>query len=214
MGTEITNFLQVCFSGANLPASILLTLSLLYSLLAIIAGLDLDILDFDLDLDSEPDFASAVGAGFVVLRFLNLGRVPLMLWVGIFSVCWWATSVLFDRLLDDPAHRETLMYAFQYSIRNIAVGLIATKVMTHPLRDKFDVKEPNRVEDLLGRECVVTTSEVTDSFGQAEVSAEASPLRLNVRTHGEPLCKGDVAVIVDFDKQESLYFVQKPEKED
>jgi hypothetical protein len=214
MGTEITEFLQVCFSGANLPASILLTLSLLYSLLAILAGLDLDFLDFDLDMDSEPDFASAVGAGFVVLRFLNLGRVPFMLWVGIFSVCWWLTSVLFDRLLDDPTHREILMHAFQYSVRNIAVALIATKIMTHPLRDKFDVKEPNRAQDLLGRECVVTTSEVTDSFGQAEVSAEASPLRLNVRTTGEPLCKGDVAVIVDFDRENNLYFVQKPEKED
>jgi hypothetical protein len=214
MGTEITNFLQVCFSGANLPASVLLTLSLLYSLLAIVSGLDLDILDFDLDMDTEPDLASAVGVGFVVLRFLNLGRVPFMLWVGVFSVCWWMTSVLFDRLLDNPETRETLAVAFQYGVRNLAVGLLATKVMTPPLRDKFDVKEPNRAQDLMGRECVVTTSEVTDSFGQAEVSTEASPLRLNVRTRGETLRKGDVAVIVDFDKEKTFYFVRKPENED
>jgi hypothetical protein len=124
---------------------------------------------------------------------------------------------LLDRLVDNPEYRETLFYAIQFGIRNLAVSLVATKILTHPLRDKFDVKEPNRVQDLLGRECIITTSEVTDSFGQAEVAAEGAPLRLNVRTQETSrdtlLTKGDIAVLVGFDKEKSVYFVGKPETE-
>jgi hypothetical protein len=214
MWTEISDFLTVCFSGANLPASILLVVILFYCLLAILAGLDLDFLDFDLDADAEPDLGEALGLGFVVLRFLNIGRVPLMIWMGAFATCYWMASLLFDRLVDDPQHRETLSYAVQYGIRNFAVGLIAAKVVTQPLRGKFDIKEPNRVEDLIGRRCVITTSEVTESFGQAEVTAEATPLRLNVRSREAKLAKGDVAVILDFDKAQNIYFVGEPETEE
>jgi hypothetical protein len=132
-----------------------------------------------------------------------------MIWGGVFTLSFWTVSILFDRLVDDRECREQLFYAVQYAVRNLAVAVVATKIFTHPLRDKFAAREPNRAVDLIGQECTVTTSEVTDSFGQAEYAAEAAPLRLNVRTKEGPLSKGDIAVIVGFDKEKNIYFVRK-----
>ena len=220
MWTEASDFLLICFSGANLPASVLLVAMILYCLVAIVVGLDFDLgidVDVDLDIDADADFdidadpsvGSTLGLGFVVLRFFNIGRVPLMMWGAMFAVCYWMISMAFDRLVDDRECREQLLYAVQYGIRNLALAVVATKIFTHPLRDRFAAKEPNRVVDLMGQECVIKTTEVSDSFGQAEYTTEASPLLLNVRAKEAPLSKGDVAVIVGFDKEKSVYFVRK-----
>ena len=218
MWTEASDFLLICFSGANLPASVLLVAMILYCLVAIVVGLDFDLgIDVDLDIDADADFdidadpsvGSTLGLGFVVLRFFNIGRVPLMMWGAMFAVCYWMISMAFDRLVDDRECREQLFYAVQYGIRNLAVAMVATKIFTHPLRDRFSAKEPNRLVDLMGQQCAITTTEVTDSFGQAEYTTEATPLRLNVRAKETPLSKGDIAVIVGYDKEKRVYFVKK-----
>jgi hypothetical protein len=213
MWAELTGFLQVCFTGACLPASVVLLLAMLYWLLAIVAGLDLDLFDFDLDLNSEPDLDASLSVGFVVLRFLNIGRVPLVVWCSAFAVGYWLITLLFDRLADDPESRASLFYAAQYTVRNVALGVLLTKLVTQPLRDKFEPVEPNRAEDLIGRRCQITTSEVTPAFGQAHVPTEAAPLLLNVRVRETPLAKGEPAVIVDFDPEKNVYFIEKAQPE-
>jgi hypothetical protein len=226
MMAEVTQYLQTCFSGANLPASSLLVLVMVYWLMLILAGLDLDFLNFDLDVDADADvdmdidgvdgdghLSDTVGIGFVVLRFFNIGRVPIMVWVSIFAITYWLLSVVLDRFLDDEGRRTELFYAVQYGVRNFAVAVVLTKIFTQPLRGKFDPSEPNKPEDLIGKKCVVTTTDVTQSFGQAQYETEAAPLLLNVRTREKPLAKGDVAVIVDHDAEENIYFVTKANSE-
>jgi hypothetical protein len=213
MWAELVSFLQVCFTGACLPATVLLLLVMLYWLLAIVAGLDLDFFDFDLDVDGTADVESTLGLGFVVLRFFNIGRMPLIIWLSIFALTYWLASMLFDRLLDDPIHREELLYAFQFGIRDLAISLAATKLFTHPLRDKFEPVEPNPPEELIGKQCVITTVEATEAFGQAQVKAEGAPLLLHVRTQEAVLAKGDMAVIVGFDSKKNTYFVKKADPE-
>lgn len=215
MWEQIEAFIDTCFSGAPLPASVLLFMALCYWILAILVGLDFDLFDFDVDadLDAESGLHSLFGLGFLVLRFFNIGRVPLMIWGSVFVVLYWLTSMLLDRLMDDPATREQMLYAVQHGIRNFVVAMLATKFVTHPLRDKFEAREPNRPEDLIGRTCVVLTSEVTESFGQAEVQAEGAPLKLNVRTQVAALTKGDVAIIVGFDAEHNLYSIEPTDPE-
>ena len=213
MWAQLASFLQTCFTGACLPASIVLLLALLYWLLAIVAGLDWDLFDFDLDLNSEPDLDTSLSVGLVVLRFLNIGRVPLVVWASVFAIAYWLVTLLLDRLADDPETRTSLFYAAQYTVRNLAIGVLAAKVLTQPLRDKFEPVEPNRAEDLIGRPCQITTSQVTSTFGQAQVPTEAAPLLLNVRVRETPLAKGEPAVIVDFDPEKNVYFIEKAQPE-
>jgi hypothetical protein len=111
-----------------------------------------------------------------------------------------------DRLLDNVYHpelRETWFYAIQWTIRNFAIALVLTKLFTQPLRGKFDAEEPNAAADLIGQSCRIVTSEVNERFGQAEYATEGAPLKLNVRTRRAELTKGDAAVIVDFDPEQT-----------
>lgn len=213
MMVELANYLQLCFSGANLPASILLIVVGFYWLLSIVTGLDLDFLDISLDLDADGALDSASGLGFVVLRFLNIGRVPLMLWISVFAVAYWLVSMLFSQLLDSPAADQATMLAAQLSLRNLAIVVVFTKLLTQPLRGKFDVVEPNRAIDLMGQECQITSSEVTDKFGQALFTTDGAPLILPVRTREQSLAKGDRAVIVEYDAEGEVYFVTRVSSE-
>ena len=77
----------------------------------------------------------------------------------------------------------------------------------------FSPLNPNRPRDLIGTNCVITTSEVTETFGHAQHEAQGAPLLLNVRTTAGPLAKGDLAVIVAFDPHQRVYFVEKSDQE-
>ena len=83
-----------------------------------------------------------------------------------------------------------------------------TKIITQPLRGRFDPVEPNKAEDLVGQTCVVTTSEVTKTFGEAKLATEGAPLRLKVRNGDGTLHKGDFAVIVEVAPEDNTYFVE------
>ena len=210
----VWDYLEICFSGANLPATALLILAIMYWLAAILAGLDFEFLDFDFDFDGNADLGEGVGMGAVLLRSLNLGSVPLAIWGSVLALSWWLISMLLDRFLDDPAVREDWFYALQYTVRNLALAVLMTKIVTQPLRGRFEAEEPNPAAKLLGTRCVVSTREVTDRFGQAEYETEAAPLKINVRARGETMLrKGDSALIVDYDAEKNIYFVESEESE-
>ncbi len=202
-------FLHSCFSWPTWPATALLLCVCLYWVLIMVGAVGLDFLDIDLDLDLDADIdagASILQLGFLPLRFLNIGSVPTMLWVSVFALTFWLTSRLWNSPLPHPN--------FNWSadsmaiLRDAGVAMMLTKFITQPLRGRFDPVEPNRAEDLIGKTCVVTTSEVTDDFGEAELSTDGAPLRLKVRHSAGNLHKGDLAVIVDFETEGNLYFVE------
>lgn len=93
------------------------------------------------------------------------------------------------------------------------LAVLVTKVVTNPLRGKFSVKEPNTLEELLGRECTITV-DTTEKHGQANVPSDGAPLLLNVRTHEGTLTKGTTVRIVDFDQETHLYYVSNSDLEE
>ena len=56
----------------------------------------------------------------------------------------------------------------------------------------------------------ITTSEVTDTFGQMEIKLENEPeMRINVRTNpGESLARGDAAKIISFNNSNGTFLVE------
>jgi len=198
--------LQAYFSGPMLIPSGLLALACVYWLFVILGAFDIDLFDFDLDFDV--DDGSALDLGLVPLRFLNLGDIPIMIWGSLFSLSFWFVAALtFNQWADRAAENP-----WSIVLGSGFIALIATKLLTNPLRGKFTTKPPNTVEDMLGRECRLT-AETTDTFGQAEVTTDAAPLRLNVRTHEGTLAKGTTVRIVDFDQEKHVYFVSGSEGE-
>ena len=82
-----------------------------------------------------------------------------------------------------------------------------TKIITQPLKGRFYPVEPNKAEDLVGATCIVTTSEVTTTFGEAELTTEGAPLRLNVRSSEAGIAKGCEVVLVEHDAETNTWQV-------
>lgn len=206
-------FIEGCFSWPSYPATLFLLLVCAYWMLVMIGALDLEFLDlgfldFDLDADIDTD-VSVLQFGFVPLKWLNLGSVPTMLWVSVFAIAAWMTSRLFNSPTPHPSF--DWLADGQAILRDTGIAVFFTKCVTQPLRGRFDPVEPNRALDLIGTTCIVTTSEVTASFGEAEYTTDGAPLKLTVRAVEQPLAKGDAALIVDFDSEQNLYLVKHAE---
>ena len=164
-------FIEGCFSWPSLPATVLLLLVCGYWCLVILGALDMDVLDFDLDIDLDADVdASILQVGFIPLKWLNIGSVPTMLWLSVFSLTGWMAS----RLMNSPTSHVNLDLATDglAILRDMGIAVFLTKCLTQPLRGRFDPKEVNLAKDLIGGICKVTTSEVTESFGEAEYSTD------------------------------------------
>jgi len=195
-------FLEHCLEWPTLPFSVVLIITLFYWLLVIFGLFDLDF--FDIDLDWDVDTSSPISVGFVSLKFLNIGNVPVMLWGTCFAFTGWMLSMQLDH---DPA--PMLLKDISMALaRNVGLALLATKLLTNPLRGRFDPKQPNRVQDLLGQTCTITSKQVSQRFGQAKVDVGAAPLLLNVRCDVDTLKKGDSAILADYSETEHVYYVQ------
>ena len=195
---------QVSLSFPALPFTVLLGLVVIYWIVVILSGLGGDLLDIDLDFDPDTH-ASLADWGMLGIRWFNLGDVPLMVWVSVLAMSSWLISVTFDRHLTDASTLTIIMV----SIRNLGLGMLAAKVMTQPLKGKLKHSEPNPAEKMIGRQGIVTTSEVTTAFGQVECAiVDGAPLKLNVRTLEGAVAKGTTVEIVDYAPAERIYFVK------
>ena len=199
------DILHQWFSWPTLPFSILLSAVVAYWLLVILGAFDLDFLDFDMDLDPGLDgHESVFDWGLVGLRWFNLGDVPVMVWVSAFVLPAWLASTTFDKGLTDPTTKQIAIAV----LRDVGIGLVAAKIITTPLKGKLKLVEPNMVEDMIGRSCVITSLEATPDFGQAQCQAEGAPLMLNVRAVEGAIPKGERAEIVDYSAEQRVYFVR------
>jgi hypothetical protein len=175
---------------------------------------------FDIDLDAGADAGADAGevghdtGGLFhgALRFLNVGDVPLMIIVSFFIVSMWVMSLVGNRYLPQLLGFEPgALVAVIWFVPNVILSVLLVKVLTMPLRKvfrSFKTGLETRTQ-IVGKTCVITTSEVTSKFGQAEFVIEnGPPIRLNVRADPkEQLGKGDIAFVVSHTPQGDTYEV-------
>ena len=205
----MSELVQTAFSPTVMAATVLLLVVALYWLVAVVGGLGFDFLDLDLDFDGDFDadttFDTVMSVGAVTLRFLNIGQLPVNIWVSCFALAFWLISMLWR----SPEEPTEVLVIIGVIVRNGAVALLPTKLITQPLRGKFEPIEPEEAESLIDRVGIVTTAEVTRGGGQARFKSEASPLLLNVRTAQTVLAKGEQVRIVDYDPTAHVYTVER-----
>lgn len=202
---QLTTYFEQCFTMPILPATVLMLLILGYSCLVLLGALDFELFDVDFDVDADADLDAISSAGFVTLKFLNLADVPIMVWLSIYGIVWWALSTMlwfwWDAHSLDPS---TGLLA----VRNVAGSVLLTKLMTNPLAKVF-AKPPNqRPQDLIGKECEISTHTANTDFGQARFKTNAAPLLLDVRATDREMAKGEIALIVDYDPEAKVHYVE------
>ena len=205
----MSELIETAISPTVVPATVLLLLVALYWAIAVFSGLGLDLLDFDLDFDADFDtdssLESIMSAGAITLRFLNIGQLPINLWGSVFAIAFWTISMLWR----SPEQATAIFGIATIVVRNGAVALLPTKLLTQPLRGKFEPIEPEAAEELIDSIGVVTTAEVSPGGGQARFASAASPLLLNVRSAQTVLAKGEQVRIVNCDPTTHIYTVER-----
>lgn len=192
------------------PASLVM-FTLIYWVLVILGGAGMEMFEFDLDADADVDLdvngplAAGASWGLVVLRFLNLGAVPVMVWMTIFSVTFFAISYFWN----NPAYSASFWATTQVVVRNFVLAVAASKLLTQPLVGKLAVKQSAKSASLVGKSCTIVSYEANEDSGQASVRSDGAPFLIHVRTDGETLKKGDAAVITDYQSDGSLFLVTR-----
>ena len=209
----MTELLQESLLFYNLPITVGFVLVLLFWTITIVGVVDVDALepDFDMDADSEVDLnGTTFGVG--LMRFFNLGEIPLMVLLSVLIALVWAGAVALNYHFNTG---HSYLVAGGLFVGNGLVSLFLTKLLTTPLKPLMrSLKAGGKHRPVVGRECVVKTSEVTSSFGQAEAEDDSgNPLLLHVRiSEGQPpLVKGDHALVIDTLDDSQTYLIRKIE---
>lgn len=218
----MTELFHAAFSGLNILYTVPLLLVLLYWCIVILGVIDFDAFDLDLDfdmdadldVDADVDFDAGGAGGFSLLAFFNVGEAPLMFFISILLLVMWSISVQTNYLLDvnGPASIENYRgwIALGLAIPNLVFSLFVTKFAVLPF--KWAKKEHKPSTKLLGKACLVKSTEVNERFGQVEVPTDQSSLLLNARTQeGETLAKGEAATILEhvYNDHDNYYVVAR-----
>ncbi len=206
----------------NLPLTILFGAVVLYWIGVSFGALDMDSFDVDVDhdvhvdtevhheIDHEMDADGTGGSFMAVLRFLNVGDVPFMLILSIFSVILWMISMLGNHFLNPNG---AILPALLVLSGGVFVSALVTKVVSTPFRSVMRKlrSEEEKQEPMVGRAGVVTSTDVSATFGQVEIATEGAPLIINARIHegSARLVKGDECLVIEEDPSRGLYFVRK-----
>ena len=204
--------------GPVLPATILVGLLVVYTMIAMVGLVDFDIgvpdLDVDIDmpdLDVDThhfDLDLLQGIGGSALRWVNLGRVPMIIWGGIFTVAFWSIAYTLWHHFDVDHYQPDFWTSSLLTARNVVLSVLVTKVLTGPLVKHFAPAPQYDTRRIVGSTCEVVSLEATPNYGQAKFRTHAAPLLLNIRTEGDQtFAKGDEVRIVAFDKSKRIYQV-------
>ncbi|GLZ31399.1 hypothetical protein Lesp02_35870 [Lentzea sp. NBRC 105346] len=133
--------------------------------------------------------------GAVEIDDVAIYAVPVSLWV---LLSWFASLVGSSYL-----NQKYLVIAIA-----ITAGAAATALVMKPVRKLLGQEILPSRNDFVGRLCVIRTKEVTEKYGQAEVTADdGSSAVIQVRHNGNKLSSGSTALIFDYDDAGEFFWV-------
>ena len=207
---------------SSFPTAIYTTLLLLCIFFwagAVLGILDLDILDFDLDLDGiETDGLDASNSSGnttpdvlsgLLLRFGLVG-VPVTVSLSLVILIGWVLSYYVAHFLL-PFERGSIMrYAAGLPTFLVTLYIAAktTGYLIKPLKPFFAKATQQTDKKVLGQTAIVRTSRVDNDFGEATLNDGGAGLIIKIRTRGEDrFVKGDKVVLFEKLNKDNVYRV-------
>jgi len=205
------NFLSTAFSFPTIIFSVLLGVVSIYWFLTILGLFDIEILDFDMDLDYSGEVAPVGGFAGVMIA-LGLTGLPVTIILSfIILFAWFGTYMASLYLLSWIDLGIWFWIAATVSIiLSLIIAVPITIFMTKPMQQFFNVDYATKSNDLLGETCQLITSEVTDRFGEAELHKQGDHFIFQVRsTQNNTIKKGDDVILLEYDHENNYYLVLK-----
>ncbi|WP_330843393.1 hypothetical protein [Actinophytocola sp.] len=184
-------FVDAALSFPAVIFTFLLAAVVVYWLLVLVGTLDVEIGDLDV--------ADGIG----------LGGVPVTVTVSVLTTVAWFASLTGTVLIAGLGTLPRTLLGIVVLLIAVIAGLFVARLVAVPLRRLYVTGgEASRV-DFVGRECVIRTGSVTESFGQAEVTAaDGSSAIIQVRQTGEhTFANGHRALIFDYDTDGEFFLV-------
>lgn len=131
-----------------------------------------------------------------------------MIVISLQALCMW----VFAMIANHYWHNDSVTRGLMFAVPNVLLSTVVTRYLTWPMARFFRAlnREYDEHRPLVGRTCVVLTSEVNDRFGQAQIGTRGAPVVINVRTtERTPLRRGDTGLVVSEDKARNLYFIRR-----
>lgn len=168
----------------------LLVIVVAYWILVVVGALDIEALDFDADSD--------------VLGGIGFAGVPVAVTASLLVAVAWFVSLVGTVLFGD-----VLLLAIVALIVALVVAVFVTRLLVIPLRRIFPSGPEASRADFVGSVCVIRTGRVSQSFGQAEVTAaDGSSAIIQVRQTGADTFRaGMSALIYDYDADGEFFWV-------
>lgn len=206
------DFINEVFQPVNFPATGLLLLCLLYWLMVILGAIGADAIDFDfdtdIDVDMDGDVNSLAGGFSSFAEFMHLNHVPIVIVGSVFALLFWMASFLGNHFLNPNGN---YLLGIAIGLGNVLITLYLTHLIIAPFAEGFKPKEIDTTrEAMVGLVGEVTTSEVTETFGQVSIKRDGPELVINARTRIDRphLGKGDAARILAYDYENDTYQVE------
>lgn len=203
--------INVSFNGANFISGFLLILILLYWITVMLGALDVNFLDVEVEVDTDADVEGVSASGDVswlnyILRFLNIGRVPFMIWLSFFTLVFWLVQVTVNQFFGF----ETFILGLLTLIPIIIVCAFVAKFFSFPFVKIFDAMEKESMStDLTGSVGAILLIDAAGKVGQAKVKNNDNYHTIYFYTQeGTAMRKGDQILVIAYNRAKNAYLVE------
>lgn len=162
------------------------------------------------DLESKSDTHSFF---WQIMSFLNFGKIPTMILIVIFCLTWGISGYIFNQIVTSSTDAYMPLWFFLSCLVALTSGVLGTKVSSEFILFFFPIAEEDAISmhDLVGKTAKIISGKVTERFGRARVSLDNMSITVFCRIpKGDTALKyGDEVVLLDFDEQNSCFYVEK-----
>ncbi len=195
-------FLTEVFSFPNIIFSLPLVVIFFFWLVALLGFVDIEIADIEPEIENDNQTETSW------LQKLGLDGAPLMVVLTFLDAYGLGLSYVARKFMM-PLADELITSAVLGSLIALFAVVVAiplTAISIKPLRRFFYTHEAVSKSDITGQICVVTTTKVTNKFGQAVL--DDGSMVLSVRAD-EPnnISKGDRIALISYDKNNDHFWV-------
>lgn len=188
--------------------TVILIVCMIFWLFSVLGLADIEILDFDTEIDANNNLDTSIGFAGILLK-LGLNGVPLTIVITLIAITGWTLSyfsMYFAVKLMSIDSSVFWIIKPTVFLASLHLSIVATSIAIKPLRKLFKAVNSHEEKHILGQTVTVRSSTVTEKNGEGILIQDGADILLNIRSSNNELYKkGDQVVVIEQIGNENLY---------